>query len=583
MKNIETNYLVNTQSLNKVKMKINPKDLIEAVSQINSGFKQEEKFPLPLLAVRAKKAALENQSDQSLRLIANVFTKMSENGKIFITRGELKNICSKFNGSNNNVIKCFAEELDLPEAPKDRQIAGQASEEIKDLYIEADQTIANALLGMWDATGKPQKVGEYKLYDPNKAKQAQTITNLELTRMGIGPKSVNTFSGTDSFIFCDATYETPKGEAHLLIPVELSKSGALIPTFFVSKHGFADLNKNTIEEHILTSAGKNFNVNSNALLNALSVMKDASVMDDFEIKALAIQEAVNNKKMVKEASSRDERQMPFASNGILMQEVDKEESIMVALPQSKDFEKFASSLNSSKGVAEFVFGELVVRSAKDAISSKITSFGYKPQISVLACDDADNTITYAVKIDTGNGPVGFEAMAEINNGKAVLPSMLVAADKAYDFSKEGINSIIRSNETDYKSVAAVSPMYELKSSEILENIRTAADVGDFKTAEEALTVLAEKSDKETYSLGLAEYIRSVNASSNKQLQKKASVKSCCKRIVKSSTHSAPICGHLNMPLDKVYQNEQGECVPLYRKGMDNTYEGVLFNTSKIFG
>ena len=416
-----------------------------------------------------------------------------------------------------------------------------------------------------------------------KAKQAQTVASLELARLGVAPKSVNTFGGTESFIICDATYETPKGEAHLLVPVELSKSGTLIPTFFASKHGFADLNKQTVEEHIIASAGKSFNVKAETLINALSVAKEASTMDDFEIKALAMQEAVNNKKLTKEASSMDQSQMPFASNGIFMQEVDKAENASVQLPQAKDFEKFASSLSSSKGVASFVFGEALVSSARDAISSKIMSFGYKPQISVLACDDTDNTITYAIRVDTGNGPVGFEAMAEINNGKATLPSIIVSADKAYDFSREGINSIIKSNEPDYKSVAAVSPMYELKASEILENIRVAADAGDFKTAEEALTVLAEKGDKETYSLGLAEYMRSVNASANKHLQKQASVKSCCKRIVKASTHSAPICGHLNLPLDKVYQNEQGECVPLYRKAMSDTYEGVLFNTSKILG
>ncbi len=564
-------------------MKINPKDLVEAVNQLNNGLKKEEKFPLPLLAIRAKKAALENQSDQSLRLLANVFTKMSENGKIFISRGEFQKICSKFASSDSGILNCFAEELDMPEAKPDRQLAGQASEEAPGLYAEADQTIANALSDLWDDGGRPQKVGEYKLYDPKNAKQAQTITNLELTRMGAGPKSVNTFSGTESFIICDATYETPKGESHLLIPVELSRSGALMPTFFVSKHGFADLTKEAIEEHITASAGKSFNVNANALLNALSVAKEACTMDAFDIKVLALQEAVNGKRINKEAASRDESQMHMASNGIFMQEIDAAGNTEVVLPKAQDFDKFASSLTSQKGVAEFVFGKDLVNSTRNAIASKIMSFGYKPQISVLACDDSDNTITYAVKVDTGNGPIGFEAMAEINNGKAIIPSILVATDKAYNFSKEGIDNIIKSNETDYKSVAAVSPMYELKSSEILENIRNAADAGDFKTAEEALTVLAEKSDKETYSIAMAEYLRSVNANSDKSLQKRASVKSCCKRIVTASTHSSPMCGHLNMPLDKVYQNEHGECMPLYRKEMSDTYEGVLFNTSKIFG
>lgn len=558
------------------------KELITAATQINDNLKQSEKFPLPLLAVRAKKAALENPSDQSLRMLANVFSKMSENGRVFINRAEFKKLCSAFDQTHGVKI-CFAEELDLPKEKMQRKIAGQEEINQEDIYKEADQTLVNALSGMWDNSGKKNKAAEYNLYNPNIAKKANMVTNLELSRLGVCPKTVNTFAGTETLIICDASYETPKGEAHILIPVELSKSGIMIPTLFVNKYGLIDLTKEAVETHITNSAGKSFIVNSEALLNALSVAKQMSSISEFELKVLAIQERINNNKITKQAF--DQNQMPFASNGVFMQEVDsnKKENVILTMPQAKDFEKFASSLNSSKGIAEFVFGKSIVETGRQAIQSKIASFGYNSQISVLACDDEDNTITYAVKLDTGNGPVGFEVMAEVVNNKAVVPAIVAISDKAYDFTKNGLDKIAKANDTDYKAVAAVSPLYELKSSEILENIRQAANSGDFKTAEEGLTVLAEKADKEVYNTALMEYMRSISASTNKSLQKQASIKSRCTRIVKNASHSVPLCGHCNLPLDKVYQNEHGECVPLYRKQMPDTYEGVLLNTSKIFG
>lgn len=562
-------------------MRINPKELIAAANQINDNLKQSEKLPLPLLSVRAKKAALANPEDQSLRLISNVLSKMAENGKIFITRKEFNQVFTKFASYNDCAANYFNDELDKPAELPQRKLAGESIvDDYKGLYSEADASLSNALTSLWDERGNPQ-AGEYKYYDPSMAKQATTVTNLELSRIGVNPKAVETFAGTKSFIVCNAKYETPNGEASILVPVELSKSGALIPTVFVSKDGFANLDKNTVTEHIKAYAGRRFTVDSGALLNALSNMQKVSTMDDFEIKVLAMQEAINSKKIKKEASV--EGTMHFASNGIFMQEVDSNDGHMLEMPKAEGVEKFASSLTSNRGVAEFIFGKDIVETGRKAIASKLASFNYNSQVSVASCDDNDPSITYAVKLNTKNGPVGFEAMAEVRNGMVIMPSIVAIADKAYDFTKSGIDKIANANDTDYKAIAVVSPMYELKPSEILENIRKAADLGDYKTAEEAFTVLAEKADRETYQAAMTEYMRSVNASSNNKLQKTASAKSSCKMIVQASTHSCPLCGHLNLPLDKVYQNEKGECVPLYRKAMDDTYENVLLNTSKIFG
>jgi hypothetical protein len=50
---------------------------------------------------------------------------------------------------------------------------------------------------------------------------------------------------------------------------------------------------------------------------------------------------------------------------------------------------------------------------------------------------------------------------------------------------------------------------------------------------------------------------------------------------KTSEH--PICAQTGLPVHRVYQDQDGNCRPLYRRGMDETYEGAVFNNSKIFG
>jgi hypothetical protein len=63
----------------------------------------------------------------------------------------------------------------------------------------------------------------------------------------------------------------------------------------------------------------------------------------------------------------------------------------------------------------------------------------------------------------------------------------------------------------------------------------------------------------------------------------AKEESACKMVMKTASSQHPVCGHTGLPLHKVYQDEHGNCRPLYRKGMDESYEGAYFMNHKIFG
>ena len=568
-------------------MKIETKDIIRIANDLNSAIANSEKFAVPILAVRANKGALNNPNDETLRMMYNVLSKMSEGGKLFITKGEFNDIYVKFATRNSKAKELFAEELDFKSAAKkqeDRVLAGQKVENEISIYDGADESILNAFSSLWGDNGKAAKLGEFKAYNPRVAAKANDITGFEFARLGVQTKAVNTFAGTDKFILCDAVCETPKGDVHIIVPVELSVSGILIPVMFISKHGFADLNEKTINKHFDEFSGKNLSVNSEKIFEILHTATEIDTLDEFGLQVMAAQSAVKQNKqidnslgdllsvigsdeLVKSASTGDYSGYNKTLGSLYEMAEMKADSDTVS--------KFSSYLSSNKGIADLTFGKEVVDSGRSIITSKLNTFGYKPQIIVSACDET--SITYAVAIPTRNGTLGFEVMSEVQNNKASLPSIMAVSDKVYDFTKSGLEIAINDNLIDNRVLAVVSPLYDLKSSEIVNLIKKCSARGDYQTAEDALNVLSEKADFENYALALNEYMKGVNG----ELTKEA-CECKCSRIVKSSTSEKPFCGHLNMPLDKVYQDKNGNCTPKYRQAMSDTYEGVLFNTYKIF-
>ena len=569
-------------------MKIETKDIIRIANDLDSAITNSEKFAVPILAVRANKGALNNPNDETLRMMYNVLSKMSESGKLFISKGEFNDIYVKFATRNSKAKELFAEELNFKSAAKkqeERVLAGQKVENEISLYDGADESILNAFSSLWDDSGKAAKLGEFKSYNPRVASKANDITDLEFTRLGVQTKAVNTFAGTDKFILCDAVCETPKGDVHVIVPVELSSSGVLIPVMFISKHGFVDLNEKTINKHFDEFSGKNLSVNSEKIFEILHTATEIETLDEFGLQVMAAQSAVKQNKqidnslgdllsvvgsdeLVKSASTGDYSGYNKTLGSLYEMAEMKADSDTVS--------KFSSYLSSNKGIADLTFGKEVVDNGRSIIASKLNTFGYNPQITVSACDET--SITYAVAIPTRSGSLGFEVMSEVQNNKASLPSIMAVSDKVYDFTKSGLEIAISDSVIDNRVLAVVSPLYDLKSSEIVNLVKKCSARGDYQTAEDALNVLSEKADFENYALALNEYMKGMNG----ELKKKACCECKCSRIVKSSTSEKPFCGHLNMPLDKVYQDKNGNCIPKYRQAMSDTYEGVLFNTYKIF-
>ncbi len=143
------------------------------------------------------------------------------------------------------------------------------------------------------------------------------------------------------------------------------------------------------------------------------------------------------------------------------------------------------------------------------------------------------------------------------------------------FSKEGVNQLYVNNQSDFKVAAAASPQYALKPSDLISNIKTSLHEGNADKAEDALNVLANAGDEKAYAIGFQAFLDGLG-------NKTAAVSATCSHIIKNASSEHPICSHTGLPVHKTYLDKEGNCRPLYRKGVDESYEGAFF-MNKIFG
>lgn len=164
---------------------------------------------------------------------------------------------------------------------------------------------------------------------------------------------------------------------------------------------------------------------------------------------------------------------------------------------------------------------------------------------------------------------------KVADKKLSKPTVLLCNGALTTFDRAGINQLVSENKSDVKVASVASNMATLKPSEILNNLRQAMNDGNHAKAEDALNVLANCGDKKAYDVAFQVYMEGLSG------KKVAETK--CSLMVKSAVSEYPVCSHTGLPINKVFQDKDGNCRPLFRKGMDETYEGASFINAKIFG
>jgi len=537
-------------------------ELNEIVKKAAKVVQDNEKFLVGVLAVRARKLAESYPTDQTAVGLSGFLNKRAQSQVVFITRAELRDVYGKLYTPNNKFAENFADELGISKSanmPEMKRHPKEGEDLVKDAYKEmADPILANQLSTAFDSSIP------YLPYSADIAKLAQKTCAHELNCRGVLPKKISVVAGREDVLICQATYETPKGQGNALIPVEIKKGHALLPTMFLNTEGFVELSSENIKEHIEKTAGKSYKVNVQDLLYTI-----------LEAKGGAPEPLTEIERIIMKANAAKETPISHIVNAVLYQEVDAE-SPNVKVPeyeQPKEIQDFAHKLTSSAGVAEFVFGKDIVDKGRNIVRFATQKAGHT-NVQVAVSDNNDDTIFYAVSIDGANG---FNVPVKIANKQITEPKVAVAAGRIYELSAEGLSSLLSDGMTDQRAVAKTSAMYDVKPSELVNIIKAAMAEKNYLKAEDALNVLQASNNDLAFSEGYTAYVNGLRG-----VRKEASVQSKCSAPVKVASSKYLICSHTGLPVHKVYQDENGDCHPLYRKEMKDTATGASFLQSRIY-
>jgi len=525
----------------------------QLVGNLAKAVNANERLATPLLAVKLAKCASAYPQDKTIGMVSRVVQDMAKR-TTFIRKADFKSLYHQYQTFGTKFAELFQEELG--EKPAEPSVTTfQRDESLQgNVYEVGDQVLANALESAFD------KHAPLKMYSQPMATKALKSVGTTLDAWNLRPTQLTVSDGNDKFIVIKADYETPKGVTSFYVPVEVTKNDVVDPEVFMGNTGPEDLNHSAIKAYLTQQAGTKTKVGATDILAALTV----ATANKREVSAAEL--AVTRLNATRQGKSE------FFADQVVGLKVEAAAKPDVKLPKSDEFFSFEKEFTSPKGLASWRFGADKVAAGCTHITRELQSFGFTtPQVVITGNDE--NTIFYGVSLDTGK--VAFTVPVKITEGKLTKPAFLLCNGSLAPFDRAGINQLVSQNKYDVKVAAVASTMSTLKPSELITNIRQALDEGNHAKAEDALNVLANCGDKRAYDTAFQVYMDG--------LAGKKTAETKCSRMVKSAVSEYPVCSHTGLPINKVYQDKDGNCRPLYRKGMDETYEGATFINAKIFG
>lgn len=478
-------------------------------------------------AISSLQSAIDSQEKVSLAFFADKLHKTAEIHPYDQTIGQMSLVVDRMNAGNRIFIS-RAEVKDLYNKlySRNTKFAQLFSDEMG-LENQSAEPVVSATeesykeFDIYQDTDKTLLAGLTSAFDPTAtvysteiAKEAENTVALECAYPGLVP-TVKAISGDANCVVVQASYPTSKGAATFYVPVEMDGKNASTPSYFMGRDGSHYISKVSIAKYV----------------------------DSFFSKAGSFGNSEVGEALVE----------------VLEPEV-----------SSSAVESFASQLSTAKGIASYQHGDKVEQ-GRNIIAARLNSFGKRSaQIKVL--DASSDSITYGVKCDG----VAFKVPVKIESGRLMEPNIILCKGSIESFSADGIGQLELADQTDNQVAALVSPVFDLKPSELVEVVREAAASENYAKAEDALNVLQNSGDEQAYRVAFIEFANALGG------VKKESEVSNCSRVIKTANSNQPVCSHLNLPVDKVYQDKNGDCRPLSRKAHNDIYEGAVFMNSKIF-
>lgn len=517
-----------------------------------------EKFLVGVLAVRAEKFAQAQPYDPCAVGMANFLKKKAAGPNALISRSELKQVYGKLYAQNSLFAEEFAEELGVTAeflAPKK---SNRSPLEGTNLLSEALDKSADPILkaGLDSAFDSSLP---YKTYSAATAISAEKSCFHELNRQGLPPREINVVAGQVDLLLCRANYETPKGLASVLIPVEIRESKALLPTIFLTAEGCLDLNAVDLEAHLVSSAGKTYQVDTQKVLKVLSSAKNP------------VQPLSDLQKMVMRVNAKKEVPATQFENSIF-QEIDKKAEYF-KLPEQElptELKSISDSLVSQAGQAEFLFSKKSVETGTQLVRQILSDLGHKSVQIRVASVRAEGPV-YAASLDSRTA---LKIPVKMSKSSVIPPGMCLVAGKVFSLNADGLK--LAQQETPALEVqASASANFDLKSGQLIDQLKIAMLSENYLKAEDILNVLEQRGDLKALGSAQQIYKAGLKGELLPELSK-------CAASYISSVSTQRICFHTNLPVDKVYQDSYGNCHPKYRQGMAESFDGASLIDHKVY-
>lgn len=494
------------------------------------------------IAAFAKKLATQSTTfpeDYTIGALANVVSSMAQK-KTLITQSEVKELFRRFYSRNTKFAHLFADELGIP-VPQDAAPRTPRQEEgtslLKDAAVRyGDPVLANALDRAFGTKVKP--------FSTLAAEKARSVVQAKLLSCGLSA-AVEASTGNEELLICSAHFQTPKGKTTVLIPVEIRGKFALLPSVFVSNAGSQELSSALLQDYVLKNAGSKLSLSAKTVFDAITGLRKSA--DDISDVDIALTKFNATKEKAKESDIKGFHTLP-----------QEPRALPAVYSRDPEMDSIASKFDGNAGTAFFTFGETATKLAGTMLEGYMRSFGYvAPRIVVASSDE--KSITYGISLEGGR--VAFKVPMKIDNGRPVPPKVILANGYMEDFSFAGI-SRVANNGTDNSVAAMASVMNTLPDAKLVDVVRDAAAAKDFRKAEEAIAVLADKGNPKAYKAAVQAFQDGLAAKPAEQHK--------CAFVIKNSTSQYPICGHTGLPLSKVKTDKYGNCVPAHRKEMDES-------------
>jgi hypothetical protein len=501
----------------------------------------EEKLPLAYLSGKMEKALEVFPNDQTLINMAKVVDKL-ESKQMFIRQAEFKKLYNQFYTNQNKFAEVFQSELGI----KDEVEPEAMPAEYKPLDSSAytDPVLYNALSSMFNGE-------EVKEYSKTAALKAIDKVKSTLDMWSLPASKLVVEAGNDKFLVVKAEYDTPKGKTSIMIPVQLIRDKIASAEVFIGNSGAEDLNNHNLKQYITKNTGIGSKIAASVVLSALTT-QPANKLSTVELAAFKVR------------ANRTHDESLFA-NAILGQtEFEVKQDVVV--PELAETETFAEKLSSPEGDAAMYVGAKKVNLGRTIIASMLAQIGFKAS-SIKVAKANKESVTYLVKA----ADKAFSVPVKIKGDKVIKPSILIANGSVKAFNRDGVASI----KNDNVLAAKLSSQGELTPGALIESIYEAVSEHNLAKAQDALNVLAVKGTPEQYKKAFDVLLTEMTAEPKETCK--------CALAHKSPNSSELICGHTNLPMSKVYQDESGDCLPLRRRGMKIDNAGAFYMTQKILG